>query len=389
MSDVPDLAPRDGRAAAPATTGPGPRYTSLPDGGRVPRGVRRGRLPRAASPRGRTAGRRAAVALRPPAVLRGALHLLRLQRGHHAAPATRSRRTISSYLEREIDLVAARLPRRRRRSSQLHWGGGTPTYLTAPSCEPLHARLSRALHASSPDAELGDRGRPAGHDRRAASTRCAALGFNRALARRAGLHARGPGGDQPRPDVRRRPGRSSTHARGSGFRVDQHRPDLRPAAADRREPSRRTLEHGARRCGPTAWRSTPSPSCRGSARNQKRSDRATLPARDAQARAVLAGPRAVPRRRATGRSAWTTSRCPTTSWRARSARAAAAPQLHGLHRRCRRTTWWRSASRRSATSAALRAEHKKLSHYREALAAGAIADRARLRRGAPTTTCGA
>ena len=34
------------------------------------------------------------------------------------------------YLDREVDLLAAHLPARRT-ISQLHWGGGTPTYYTA------------------------------------------------------------------------------------------------------------------------------------------------------------------------------------------------------------------------------------------------------------------
>lgn len=40
------------------------------------------------------------------------------------------------YLEREIDLVAARLPHRRR-VNQLHWGGGTPTYHGVPEMREL------------------------------------------------------------------------------------------------------------------------------------------------------------------------------------------------------------------------------------------------------------
>jgi len=46
------------------------------------------------------------------------------------------------YLEREIDLLAAHLPDRRL-VSQLHWGGGTPTYYTAAQLARLVARLRR------------------------------------------------------------------------------------------------------------------------------------------------------------------------------------------------------------------------------------------------------
>ena len=56
---------------------------------------------------------------------------------------TRHRDTASRYLDaldREIDLLAAHLPNRRR-VSQLHWGGGTPTYHTAPELERVFTRL--------------------------------------------------------------------------------------------------------------------------------------------------------------------------------------------------------------------------------------------------------
>lgn len=58
-----------------------------------------------------------------------------------------------SYLEREIDLLAQHLPRRRR-ISQLHWGGGTPTYYTAAQLERLFTRL-RQHFTFVPDAEIG------------------------------------------------------------------------------------------------------------------------------------------------------------------------------------------------------------------------------------------
>jgi oxygen-independent coproporphyrinogen-3 oxidase len=45
-------------------------------------------------------------------------------------------------LEKEVELVASRLPRRRE-ASQLHWGGGTPTFLTEAQLERCHAILSR------------------------------------------------------------------------------------------------------------------------------------------------------------------------------------------------------------------------------------------------------
>jgi len=57
------------------------------------------------------------------------------------------------YLDREIDLLAAHLPHRRT-ISQLHWGGGTPTYYTAAELERVFARLTQHF-TFTPDAEIG------------------------------------------------------------------------------------------------------------------------------------------------------------------------------------------------------------------------------------------
>ena len=57
-----------------------------------------------------------------------------------------------SYLHREIDLIAAHLPHRRR-VSQLHWGGGTPTYLTLPQMEALQRKITEHF-TIEPDAEV-------------------------------------------------------------------------------------------------------------------------------------------------------------------------------------------------------------------------------------------
>jgi oxygen-independent coproporphyrinogen-3 oxidase len=56
-------------------------------------------------------------------------------------------------LDREIDLLAAHLPRRRT-VSQLHWGGGTPTYYPPAQLERVFAALSRHF-ALTPAAEVG------------------------------------------------------------------------------------------------------------------------------------------------------------------------------------------------------------------------------------------
>jgi oxygen-independent coproporphyrinogen-3 oxidase len=56
------------------------------------------------------------------------------------------------YLHREIDQLAAHLPNRRR-VSQYHWGGGTPTHLTPREMESLHRKLTSHF-TLEPDAEL-------------------------------------------------------------------------------------------------------------------------------------------------------------------------------------------------------------------------------------------
>jgi len=57
------------------------------------------------------------------------------------------------YLDREIDLLATHLPNRRR-VSQLHWGGGTPTYYQADQLDRVFARIVRHF-SFTPDAEIG------------------------------------------------------------------------------------------------------------------------------------------------------------------------------------------------------------------------------------------
>jgi oxygen-independent coproporphyrinogen III oxidase len=68
---------------------------------------------------------------------------------------TRKRGVADAYLdglEREIDLVAARLGRRNR-VSQLHWGGGTPTYLDVDQLDRLW-RIVGARFVIEPGAEV-------------------------------------------------------------------------------------------------------------------------------------------------------------------------------------------------------------------------------------------
>ena len=57
------------------------------------------------------------------------------------------------YLAREVDLLASHLPHRRH-VSQLHWGGGTPTYYSAGQLETVFASLARHF-TFAPNAEIG------------------------------------------------------------------------------------------------------------------------------------------------------------------------------------------------------------------------------------------
>lgn len=56
------------------------------------------------------------------------------------------------YLHREIDMLAACLPDRRR-VSQYHWGGGTPTYLSVEEIAALHRKIESHFEIE-PDGEI-------------------------------------------------------------------------------------------------------------------------------------------------------------------------------------------------------------------------------------------
>lgn len=80
------------------------------------------------------------------------------------------------YLEREMDLVCAELGERRS-IRQLHWGGGTPTFLTVPQIERL-MEMVRARFRFTEDAELALEVDPV-VTTEAQIQRLAELGFNR------------------------------------------------------------------------------------------------------------------------------------------------------------------------------------------------------------------
>jgi oxygen-independent coproporphyrinogen-3 oxidase len=93
--------------------------------------------------------------------------------------ATHDRSRADHYLdvlEKEVALVAAHLPTRRD-VSQLHWGGGTPTFLDEKQLTRCHAILARHFRFL-PDAELAVEIDPAITTKSQVDT-LAGLGFNR------------------------------------------------------------------------------------------------------------------------------------------------------------------------------------------------------------------
>jgi oxygen-independent coproporphyrinogen III oxidase len=93
--------------------------------------------------------------------------------------ATHDRSRADAYLdllEKEVALVAARLPNRRE-VSQLHWGGGTPTFLDEKQLVRCHTILSSSFHFT-PDAEKAIEIDPAITTKSQIET-LAELGFNR------------------------------------------------------------------------------------------------------------------------------------------------------------------------------------------------------------------
>jgi oxygen-independent coproporphyrinogen III oxidase len=93
--------------------------------------------------------------------------------------ATHDRSRADSYLdvlEKEVALVVAHLPTRRK-VSQLHWGGGTPTFLDEKQLTRCHAILARHFQFQE-DAELAVEIDPAITTKRQIDV-LAGLGFNR------------------------------------------------------------------------------------------------------------------------------------------------------------------------------------------------------------------
>jgi oxygen-independent coproporphyrinogen-3 oxidase len=178
-----NLDPPDGAAAPPATADlirrydvPGPRYTSYPTAVSFHEGFGE------AEYRERLA--RADARGEEPLSLYAHLPFCRercLYCGCNVviSPRVEVARPYLERLLRELDLVAAALPRRRR-LSQLQWGGGTPTYYGTADL----ARLFRAIaerFTFTPEAEIGIEVDPRVTSFEQVDT-LAALGFNRISA---------------------------------------------------------------------------------------------------------------------------------------------------------------------------------------------------------------
>ncbi len=93
-----------------------------------------------------------------------------------ATPRYDVARTYLGYVRREIELAAARLASRRD-VVQLHWGGGTPTYLAPDELETLFGHFAAAFRLL-PGAEVGIEVDPRVTSRQQLET-LARLGFNR------------------------------------------------------------------------------------------------------------------------------------------------------------------------------------------------------------------
>jgi oxygen-independent coproporphyrinogen-3 oxidase len=128
---------------------PGPRYTSYPPAPSWNDAFERGELEQAYA-RADAAGTDVSLYVHIPFCQSLCLFCacnVSIQKDHHVA---------QGYLEtlrREIEAVARHVSRERP-VVQLHWGGGTPTYLAPSEMEDLFADLSLRFHFA-PDVEMG------------------------------------------------------------------------------------------------------------------------------------------------------------------------------------------------------------------------------------------
>ena len=302
---------------------PGPRYTSYPTAVEFHDGVDRRRLRRAPGA-GRRAARRAAVALRAPAVLRGALRLLRLQRGDHPPPR---RRRALPRLPRSRDRPAGRAPAAAAAASRSSTGAAARRPTTRPSSSSASSPGSTSHFALAPEAEIGLEIDPRVTTAEQLTT-LRRLGFNRLSM----------GVQDFAPEVQEAVNRIQSyeqtrtlvdHARAVGFRslnidliygLPYQTEDGLPADA---RPGRRPAPRAGRRLlvrlRPVDGRAHEA-AARGGPARAGAQDRAARPRPACLRRRRLPSDRHGPLRAARGRA------------RAGGRGADAAPQLHGLHR---------------------------------------------------------
>ena len=191
---------------------PGPRYTSYPTAVEFHDGfdeaAYRDRLAEAAAHAGRPA-----VALPAPAVLPGALLVLRLH-GHHHARSTRSRRATSTTCSREIAMLADALGRPPARRAVPLGRRHADVLSRCAQMAALHGDGRAALRRRSPGAEVAIEVDPrvTTHEQLALLRD---LGFNRLSFGVQDFDARGAGGHQSRPARGRRRAPCSTTPAGS------------------------------------------------------------------------------------------------------------------------------------------------------------------------------
>jgi len=156
---------------------PGPRYTSYPTAVEFHEGVGE----EAYREHLRRANQQSLE--QPEAPLSLYIHIPFCQRhceycGCHviATPRHEVAVTYLEYVEREMALLAEQLPDRRS-LVQMHWGGGTPTYLSASEIERLFAIVARQFRFA-PGAEIAIEADPRVTTREQLAT-LARLGFNR------------------------------------------------------------------------------------------------------------------------------------------------------------------------------------------------------------------
>ena len=324
---------------------PGPRYTSYPTAVEFHDGFGEAAVPErlADAAQRRTTRSRSTSTCRSAA---SACSFCGCMVDHHQE--ARGRGAVSR-LPRTRDRHARRAPSAgRRQVVQYHWGGGTPTYLSlAADGSPARGRGARTS-TSQPGAEVAIEVDP-----RVTSTE------QLALLRQLGFNRLSFGVQDFTPEVQEAVNRiqpedaDATALRrraAARVRVDQHRPDLRPAAADARV-VRPHASTPSSRCGPIAWPSysyAHVPWIRG---NQKRIDPGDLPT--GERKLELFG-EVMERFLAAGyvQIGMDHFALPDDELARASAARPAPPQLHGLHDASGDRHGGRSACRRSATSPA-------------------------------------